>query len=243
MNAVIKSGLAILFVAATAGVSSSAQTPRLHRVMRDKLEHSQKILEAVVTSNWDQLDREGRALARASQDPAWSVLKMPEYVRYSQAFLRATDDLIEAAKLRDLEAASLGFISLSTSCVSCHRYIARARTVTASLDPAPMCGWSELRAAVQHVVEPTVQPRLAGCIVVPGVNRFVVDVRKVATQAGDLLHQAALSLRHELPIAPIPQLVTVGDRPGNAAAVGSNRVLRCRFRLERRQLPMPVHDL
>lgn len=57
---------------------------------------------------------------------------MPEYVRHSGAFLRATDDLIEAAKLRDLEAASLGFISLSTSCVSCHRYIARARIARAS---------------------------------------------------------------------------------------------------------------
>ena len=129
MNAVIKLGMAILVVAAAA--SSSAQTPRLQRVMRDKLARSQSILEAVVTSKWEQLDRESRALARVSQDPAWSVLQMPEYVRYSQAFLRATDDLIEAAKLRDLEAASLGFISLSTSCVSCHRYIARARTVTA----------------------------------------------------------------------------------------------------------------
>ena len=107
MNAVIKLGMAILVVAAAA--SSSAQTPRLQRVMRDKLARSQSILEAVVTSKWEQLDRESRALARVSQDPAWSVLQMPEYVRYSQAFLRATDDLIEAAKLRDLEACSLGF--------------------------------------------------------------------------------------------------------------------------------------
>jgi hypothetical protein len=55
---------------------------------------------------------------------------MPEYVRYSQAFLRATDDLTTAAERRDLEAASLGFVALSTSCVSCHRYLSRARTVT-----------------------------------------------------------------------------------------------------------------
>jgi cytochrome c553 len=55
---------------------------------------------------------------------------MPEYVRYSEAFLRATDDLIGAAKLRDLEAASLGLVSLATSCVSCHRHMARSRIVT-----------------------------------------------------------------------------------------------------------------
>jgi cytochrome c556 len=130
MNAIIKSSLLVLCVVATAGLSSSAQTAPVHRVMRDKLEHSQKVLEAVVTSNWAQLDREARALAKATQDPAWSVLQMPEYVRYSQAFLRATDNLTAAAEQRDLEAASLGFISLSTSCVSCHRYLSRARTVT-----------------------------------------------------------------------------------------------------------------
>jgi hypothetical protein len=123
-------GLGMLLVAIIAGSSSSAQAPRLNRVMRTKLDHSKNILEAVVTSNWDQLDRESRDLARLAQDPAWSVLKSPEYLRQSAAFLRATDDLIEAAQLRDLEAASLGFVSLSTSCVSCHRHMARLRIVT-----------------------------------------------------------------------------------------------------------------
>jgi len=97
--------------------------------MRAKLEHSQKILEAVVTSNWQLLDRESRDLALVVQDPAWSSLVMPEYIRHSEAFVRATNDLTEAAKLRDLESASLGLISLTASCVGCHRYLARARIV------------------------------------------------------------------------------------------------------------------
>jgi hypothetical protein len=130
MNHATKMGLAILLIVIADGTSSS-QTPRLSKVMRAKLDHSQRILEAVVTSNWGQLDRESRALASVTQDASWSALTMPEYVRHSGAFLRAIEDLIEAAKLRDLEAASLGFISLSTSCVSCHRYMARARIVSA----------------------------------------------------------------------------------------------------------------
>ena len=130
MNSTMRLGLVILLVAVVGGPATSAQTPRLNKVMRDKLTHSQYILEAVVTSNWQLLDRHSRELAQASHDPAWSALRMPEYVRYSDAFLRATDDLIAAAKLRDLEAASLGFVSLTTSCVSCHRYMTRARIVT-----------------------------------------------------------------------------------------------------------------
>jgi hypothetical protein len=131
MNAGSKVGLVILLVSIAGGSSSSAQTVRLNTVMRAKLDHAQRILEAVVTSNWQQLDRESRELARAAQDPAWTALKMPGYVRQSEAFLRATEDLVEAANLRDLDAASLGFIALSTSCVSCHRYVTRARIVGA----------------------------------------------------------------------------------------------------------------
>jgi hypothetical protein len=102
----------------------------MKQVMRTKLDHSQRILEAVVTSNWQLLDRESRDMALVVRDPAWSSLAMPEYVRYTEAFLRATDDLIDAARLRDLEGASLGFMSLTASCVSCHRYLARARIAT-----------------------------------------------------------------------------------------------------------------
>jgi hypothetical protein len=119
----------VILAVAVAGASfPAAQTrPALNTAMRAKLDHSKNILEAVVTSNWQQLDRESRELARAVEDPAWSALKMPQYRQQSEAFLRATDGLVEAARLHDLEAASLGFISLAASCVSCHRYVARAR--------------------------------------------------------------------------------------------------------------------
>ena len=130
MNLAIRLGLAVLLVAATAGPSPSAQTARTKQVMHTKLDHSQRILEAVVTSNWQLLERESREMALVVRDPAWTALAMPGYMRYSEAFLRATDDLGEAARLRDLESASLGLISLTTSCVNCHRYLARARIVT-----------------------------------------------------------------------------------------------------------------
>lgn len=130
MNVPARLGVALLLVAVTTAASSLAQTARMKQVMRTKLDHSQRILEAVVTSDWQLLDRESQAMALVIRDPAWSYLAMPEYVRHTEAFLRATDDLADAAKSRDLESASLGFISLTTSCVSCHRYLARARIAT-----------------------------------------------------------------------------------------------------------------
>ena len=119
---------AVVALAASLIVSnSSAQTTALNRLMRQKLEQSQGMLAAVVTSNWADLERRSEALIRITNDPAWMVLNSPEYARQSQAFLRATQDLVDAAKRRDLDAAPPAYVSVTLSCVQCHRYVARAR--------------------------------------------------------------------------------------------------------------------
>jgi hypothetical protein len=95
--------------------------------MQEKLEHSQQILSAVVTSNWVNLERHGLELLRLTEDPAWTAFTTPEYARYSGAFLQAVEDLVEAARRRDLETAPVAYVSLTMSCVQCHRHVGRAR--------------------------------------------------------------------------------------------------------------------
>jgi hypothetical protein len=108
--------------------TSADQTSQLSKVMREKLGHSQAILGAVVTSDWATLDRESRALALAVRDPAWSnALTEPEYLRQSDAFSRALQDLIEASAHKDLEAAGNAQITLTASCVRCHLQMSRRR--------------------------------------------------------------------------------------------------------------------
>jgi hypothetical protein len=104
------------------------QGPPLARVMRDKLVHAQKILEAVVTSDWTSMDTHSQALERLTRDPAWAVLKFPEYATYSAAFVRAVQDLQRAAAQRDAEKAPQAYVAVTLTCVECHRYLARART-------------------------------------------------------------------------------------------------------------------
>ena len=104
-----------------------AQTIELDRLMRQKLDHSQALLSAVVTSNWLELQRHSEALAAITADPAWTVLKTPEYATQSQAYVRALQDLVDAAKRRDLDDAPVAYMALTLRCVQCHRYVARAR--------------------------------------------------------------------------------------------------------------------
>jgi hypothetical protein len=118
-------GGALIAMVWTAG--AGAQTVALDRVMRAKLGHAQQLLGDVVTSNWAGIEEHGEALRLATREPAWQVLMTPEYVRQTAAFLRASDDLLDAAKRRDLDATPLAYVSLTMSCVQCHRYVARMR--------------------------------------------------------------------------------------------------------------------
>ena len=104
-----------------------SQGPGLDRVMRQKLQHAQKILEAVVTSDWVSLEANSRELERLTNDPRWTVLTYPEYARHSAAFTRAVRTLHTAATQRDLDATPKAYVEVTLQCVECHRYLARAR--------------------------------------------------------------------------------------------------------------------
>ena len=109
------------------GSALPGQTSATSLLMREKLTHSEKILEAIMTSNHALLQSESEALAKATKAPAWAVLKTPAYERYSTAFLRATEDLVDAARQRDSDAAAIRYVSLTLTCYECHRYVKGAR--------------------------------------------------------------------------------------------------------------------
>ena len=120
--------LAVCFIAAMSMTATADQVPPLSRIMRAKMGHAQAILAGVITNDWTALDRESRALALAVREPAWiAALTGPEYIRQSDAFSRALQDLIEASAQRDLDAAANAQIELTTTCVRCHVYMSRRR--------------------------------------------------------------------------------------------------------------------
>ena len=109
--------------------SSAGQTPATGRLMRDKLAHSEKVLEAIMTSDYPSIERESQALLQATKAPAWAVLKTPAYTRYSSAFVTAVEDLADAARQRDSDAAVRHYVSMTLACYECHRYVKGARIV------------------------------------------------------------------------------------------------------------------
>jgi hypothetical protein len=119
---------AMLGVVALLSVAAApAQGPAVQRVMREKLGHTQRILEAVVTSDWVALETQSRELERLTNDPRWMVLKYPEYAQHSGAFVKTIQDLHRAAAQRDLEETPKAYVAVTLQCVACHRYLARQR--------------------------------------------------------------------------------------------------------------------
>jgi hypothetical protein len=110
---------------------ASAQTFQTKRVMQQKLAASQQLLAAVVTSNWAALDRHTRAVEALTRDPGWDVMRLPEYHDQTVMFQRALGDLRAAAGQRDQRTAVAAYNALVSSCVDCHRYVARARIARA----------------------------------------------------------------------------------------------------------------
>jgi hypothetical protein len=104
-----------------------AQTAQTRQVMRDKLELSEVLLGALVTSNWGVLGKSAQALVAVTNRPGWQVLEAPEYVRQTRAFLNATQALIDASGQRDQRVALAAYNGLVASCVECHRAVARLR--------------------------------------------------------------------------------------------------------------------
>ena len=118
----------LTFIALVAASNMNhAQDRQTRQVMRQKLEHSQALLAALVTSNWGSLDRNSRALELLTMEPGWQVLRLPEFNKYTNRFQRSTAGLVDAARARNGDAALPAYNALVASCVECHRYVARSR--------------------------------------------------------------------------------------------------------------------
>lgn len=114
---------------------SAPQLP-ISKFMRQKLEHSQKVLEGLALEDYDLIAENAESLAVLSQAAGWQVLKTPEYAQHSTEFLRLAKQLGEMAEKKNLDGAAFTYVQLTINCVNCHKYVRTVRT--AQLHPHPL---------------------------------------------------------------------------------------------------------
>ena len=66
-------------------------------------------------------------LSALSKLAEFKVLKMPQYELHANDFRRALDDIQRGVTQRNLDAATLGYLDLTMSCVRCHKHVREER--------------------------------------------------------------------------------------------------------------------
>lgn len=115
---------------------AEAQTADTARVMRQKMAHAEQVLRAIMTSDLASLERESAALSALTRAEGWQVLRSPEYLRQSAAFVQAMADLSGAATQRDPDAAIVAYSGMTLRCYQCHRYLKGVRLAVDIRSPA-----------------------------------------------------------------------------------------------------------
>ncbi|RUL86296.1 hypothetical protein [Tautonia sociabilis] len=107
----------------------SPQDPRT-ALMRQKLDHAQRILGGLTEGRFGPISRSARALEEISREAARHNLPTADYRRFSDEFRRLTASLAKHADAEDLDAATLAYVQLTINCVDCHKYV-RIQTLPA----------------------------------------------------------------------------------------------------------------
>ena len=108
--------------------SRRTQTPAIREFMRQKLAHSQAVLEGLAVEDFDQILTNAKKLIAMSQESTWNTVGGSEYLDHSQNFRRNAEALVKAANLASLDGATLAYVRVTMSCVDCHKYVRSRKT-------------------------------------------------------------------------------------------------------------------
>ena len=117
----------LLIVGVLSAQGDSRAVGGVETFMQAKLEHSKKLLEALVLENYDAIGKHSRQLGMLSRAAQWQVIQTPDYVQHSEEFRRTTEALGGAGKDKNLDGAALAFVAMTLKCVDCHKYVRRVR--------------------------------------------------------------------------------------------------------------------
>jgi hypothetical protein len=109
------------------GPGDDEPSDEVRALMRQKLEHAQKILEGSTSEDYGLVQKHAAQLRELTGEKEWKVLPTVEYNQLSMEFLRAAESLEAAAKDKDQDAVDLAYLNLTIKCMYCHKYVRTTR--------------------------------------------------------------------------------------------------------------------
>jgi hypothetical protein len=100
---------------------------QVQQLMKKKLQYAQKVLEGIALNDYDQIAKNAEDLTQLSKAVEWRVYRSPKYEIHSNEFRRSTEALVEAARVKNVDAAALAYVDLTLTCVRCHKHVRDVR--------------------------------------------------------------------------------------------------------------------
>lgn len=115
--------IAVLALAALAADAQVVPRSATREAMRFKLHFAQGVLEGITTENFSLITTNAQKLKGLSGSADWKLRATREYQRLTADFEHAAEALERAARQRNVDAATVAYFQLTTTCVTCHKYL------------------------------------------------------------------------------------------------------------------------
>jgi hypothetical protein len=116
-----------LAVGFSTGRGKDNDSKDLKELMQRKLKYGQKVLEGLALKNFDTIANSAEELMEVSKAAEWKVVKTPRYEVYGNEFRRNAETMIQSAKAKNLDGATLAYVDMTLTCVKCHKYVREVR--------------------------------------------------------------------------------------------------------------------
>jgi cytochrome c556 len=127
VTAVVLVGMGLAFLPVSRGEPAKADKPpdkeKLHGLMMRKLDCAQQLLSAVTKRDHKALKKNADMLVEITKDPAWKAIETEEFETLTADFRRNAELLAQNAKDENYDGAGLTYVSLTVSCLNCHKYM------------------------------------------------------------------------------------------------------------------------
>lgn len=115
--------LALLFAGTSSTYAQAEKESGVKGAMRKKVTYSQNVLVGITLEDYGLIANNAEKLVELSNKTNWYSRQVPEYELFLNEFRRDAEQLMEAGKQKNLDAASLAYVQMTFSCVSCHKFI------------------------------------------------------------------------------------------------------------------------
>ena len=104
------------------------------KLMVEKLKYAQTLLEGLATNDFEKITVSARELIRISKEAEFfAAHKTPMYEVHTNNFRRAAETIIQKAKDKNLDGATLAYVDMTVTCVRCHQHTREIRATSLPL--------------------------------------------------------------------------------------------------------------